>query len=461
MTERIIKISNLVVNMENYRFEPQGSQRDAIIKMVTELGDKIYNLAVDILQNGLNPMESLMVIPSPENDKQYVVLEGNRRVCALKLTDNPSLLPDEFSSLRKRFIKLNHDNLDHLVKEVRCIMTDTIEDADLWIKRKHYGEQDGVGTVTWDAQQKQRFAERVEGIQADSMQVITFLSQSEYVPIEVKSQLKDVKITSLDRLLSDSYVREFLGVYKEDGRLLSHLKEVELVKGLLHIVRDLLDPSFKVSRIYTKDLRKTYIDEINTEDVPILSEEAETVWTIAKTEENTQLEQEQTKRERKPRTRKPKVIIRTLIPKELEIPIDNPKIYAIFDELKKMPIDSFPQSVSVMLRVFLELSVDEFIDTYNIQYGAAKTACESSESLENKVRRVSNYMQMRKLISKDQYKGIHVEMKDRDSILSVDTLNAFVHNKSVSPKADNLITGWNNIQVFFEKLWMAISEKNI
>ena len=30
-----------------------------------------------------------------------------------------------------------------------------------------------------------------------------------------------------------------------------------------------------------------------------------------------------------------------------------------------------------------------------------------------------------------------------------ESLNAYVHNKFFYPKADNLITGWNNIESFF------------
>lgn len=56
-------------------------------------------------------------------------------------------------------------------------------------------------------------------------------------------------------------------------------------------------------------------------------------------------------------------------------------------------------------------------------------------------------------------KGIEMEISDRNSPLSPQTLNAYIHNYRISPIADNLIIEWDNIQPFFECLWGAISKR--
>jgi hypothetical protein len=49
-------LTNLLLDVINPRFETeQQNQRDAITKMATELGDKILNLAEDIVQFGVDP----------------------------------------------------------------------------------------------------------------------------------------------------------------------------------------------------------------------------------------------------------------------------------------------------------------------------------------------------------------------------------------------------------------------
>ena len=139
-----IKLTSLFVNTENYRFEPLSSQKEAIDKMIED-------------------QDLIMVTPSEDVNK-YIVLEGNRRITSLKLLNNPTLIDDKYSSLRKRFQKLQKEHPDAILnlKSIDCAVFDNPTEADIWIKRKHSGELNGIGTVTWNSQQKQRFEEKTE-----------------------------------------------------------------------------------------------------------------------------------------------------------------------------------------------------------------------------------------------------------------------------------------------------------
>ena len=46
--------------------------------------------------------------------------------------------------------------------------------------------------------------------------------------------------------------------------------------------------------------------------------------------------------------------------------------------------------------------------------------------------------------------------KLEDSIFSIDTFNAFVHNKDFYPEAEQLKKNWDNLEIFFVKLWELI-----
>ena len=61
-------------------------------------------------------------------------------------------------------------------------------------------------------------------------------------------------------------------------------------------------------------------------------------------------------------------------------------------------------------------------------------------------------------MSNDLSKGIRAELNDKDSVLSIESLNAYVHNEFFYPKADNLITGWDNIERFFVLLWDSVNK---
>ena len=61
-------------------------------------------------------------------------------------------------------------------------------------------------------------------------------------------------------------------------------------------------------------------------------------------------------------------------------------------------------------------------------------------------------------MSNDLSKGIRTEINDKNSALSIESLNAYVHNEFFYPKAYNLITGWDNIERFFIKLWDSVNK---
>src|SRR3989338_4670179 len=91
-TTKTIPLLDINVNTENYRFEPVASQKEAIDKMIDDQGDKIYNLAKHIVENGFNPNAKIQVITSSHDNTKFNVVEGNRRIIALKLLSNPEMI---------------------------------------------------------------------------------------------------------------------------------------------------------------------------------------------------------------------------------------------------------------------------------------------------------------------------------------------------------------------------------
>ena len=116
------------------------------------------------------------------------------------------------------------------LKNITCAVFENPTEADIWIKRKHSGELNGIGTVTWNAQQKQRFEEKTEGKSSIPLQIITLLKSQENVSDTIKDSLSKLNITNLQRLMSDPYVREHLGLGINNGTLVSKVEVSEVVK---------------------------------------------------------------------------------------------------------------------------------------------------------------------------------------------------------------------------------------
>src|SRR5690606_8653546 len=130
---KIIKLVNLQVNTENYRFEPVASQKEAINLMINSLGPKIYTLAEHIVDNGLNPNDRIQVVLSSHDSTKYNVVEGNRRTVALKLINNPDILDSKSHlNLKKKFQKLKDKAGKNLITEVECTVYDNPSEADKW-----------------------------------------------------------------------------------------------------------------------------------------------------------------------------------------------------------------------------------------------------------------------------------------------------------------------------------------
>ncbi|MFZ3382924.1 MAG: hypothetical protein WA144_03265 [Candidatus Methanoperedens sp.] len=447
-----IKLTDLHINTENYRFEPVASQKEAIDKMIDDQGEKLFNLAENVAINGLNPNEKILVAVSKHDKTKYNVLEGNRRFVSLKLLNNPDLIDKiEHLSLKQKFKKLHDDNKPSIIEEVECTVYDSPAEADKWIKLKHAGQSEGVGTVGWTAGQVQRFEEKVEGKSSVGLQIIKILQNSPDVPVNIKSNLNDLKITNLDRLISDPDVRNFLGVEINNGIIQSEVDEKEVIKGLTQIVKDILKPEseFNVNNIYTKEDRKDYINKFPEESKPNIGNKAKKPWQF-----NNSSTTSSPKPSPKPKPN-PKDRDR-LIPKNCLLKIKNPKVNSIYHELQKLPLSKFTNIAAIAFRVFVENSMDCFIEEKKLSTTSNGKPLNKDSHLKTKITEVANYLENNKLADKHICKGIRNAITIQNDLLGIETLNAYVHNANFSPIPSYLTKSWDNIQPFIEKVWENI-----
>jgi len=135
-----IKVDKLLLDLNNPRHDILGNQNEALMEMIIDQGDKLVNLARDIVESGINPSELTIVVPYENGNGKYIVLEGNRRVAAIQLLVDPTLAKfGKKPSIEKFFAEYQTKVGDHLIKELRCVVFDHREDASHWIELKHTG----------------------------------------------------------------------------------------------------------------------------------------------------------------------------------------------------------------------------------------------------------------------------------------------------------------------------------
>ena len=108
MSAKSLKIDQLRLDLINPRISKAGDQREAMQRIIEDQDTKLANLAESIVNEGLNPMDRLLVMKSENGDGTYTVLEGNRRALALKILKNPAIVAslDTRAPLKKRFESL-------------------------------------------------------------------------------------------------------------------------------------------------------------------------------------------------------------------------------------------------------------------------------------------------------------------------------------------------------------------
>ena len=268
---KYINISDLMVNPENYRFSPVKDEKTAIKVMLDNHNSRIKQLLKDIAAVGLNPSDILMVC---KIENKYITLEGNRRLTALKILNDVSILKEIDSKYYNEYLKLlksielPNSKLLNLSK-IFCIVFDSPEEADRWVKLKHTGANKGAGTIVWGTEEKRNFDNRTSVKKANFVSsLFLYLHNSPLYSDVIKQNLNNIPITNLERLLSDPHVREVIGINLQKNELFKLYPDSEISKPLNKILYDLINKKINVKNIYTKDLRFEYTSTFLESDLP-------------------------------------------------------------------------------------------------------------------------------------------------------------------------------------------------
>lgn len=192
---RSIAPSNLLVDAENPRLsQPNEGQREAMRALTKPIPRKMLALAKDIVENGLNPADLLIVMPAHDSENRYVALEGNRRLVVLKALENPdsfvgALDGGTLSAMRKLARRYQESPID----SIQCLVMRDRQDAEHWIKLRHTGENQGAGIVPWGGDEASRFRAR-RGPKDLSTQALDYLERQNALVPEDRSK---VPVTSL------------------------------------------------------------------------------------------------------------------------------------------------------------------------------------------------------------------------------------------------------------------------
>jgi len=146
-----VELDRLLLDLENYRIPTRRDDEAGALKYLFASED-VLGAARLILRNGYFDNEVPIVITTSSQDESYTVLEGNRRVSALKALHEPGIVPGheaEIRSLLKRYAL----EADSLPDRIRVIVAPDRATAAPHIARLHTG----ISKKRWSRDQQATF----------------------------------------------------------------------------------------------------------------------------------------------------------------------------------------------------------------------------------------------------------------------------------------------------------------
>ena len=442
ITRDNISISELSLWDENARFldtHINKTEKELIQYLVRTKNVKLAEMADAIVEDFEFPQSERLIVW--ESGGKKIVLEGNRRLAAYKLLNNPELTDDV--GLKKKLNTLRAGiNINSNFK-LECLVTQDIELGFRYIDRKHLKANN---EVPWgDNERAHHKSRRGSAGRREKLKVaITKRIGDLDIPEEWKETvLGRGFVTTFWRLIESEIFQDLFGLELEGDELkVGHGEFDEKLKVVIYDVIDKKKPSGKLfSRLNVNEI-KNYVEQISESDYERVAGEIKTQ-TVDSPNSPTQ-------------TRKstPKSLTRkNLIPKTCVLQIKKARrINDIYCELKDdLKIDNsnsaVPNAVGVLFRVFLEVSLDHYAEMNGYRFKKDDTIRQKItwvvKSLEDKGYDPKKFHNINKVGSS----------QGPQSYMSIENFHEYVHSPTTEPTSSELKGQWNNLQEFFEILW--------
>ncbi|MCD4510947.1 hypothetical protein LQT97_06810 [Brucella pseudogrignonensis] len=438
MNYQSIPLEKLIINRANDRHGELENETAAIAWLFSNHLEHMRKLARDIVKSE-RVFEPPLVRPDGSN---FVVYDGNRRTTCLKLLASPKRAPD--AELREFFTNLRKSWIGSFPVNIYCqveVDHDVIEEI---LFRRHTGIQGGVGQSNWTDRMKANFINRtgkggklnVADVVEERLQAAGLIPKTMQIPR-----------SNFNRLLSSETYRNRVGITTTKGRFEFIRREDVALKALARIAHDMVNKHKTLDDVWDADRKLIYLDELENQGV--LPSAADTLIVSAS---NAPAQSSSMSANTTSARVRNSVKRTTLIPQDnysvlWSGHIQRPK--AIWNELQyKLKLDDHPNAIAVLFRVLLELSVDNYISRSRL-YGIS-----GNDSLVKKLIASAENMQSSGKISK-KYVEVVRKARNLDEIVSVDTLNKYIHSSNLAPSSVHLTALW---ETFSELIVLCLNE---
>jgi ParB-like chromosome segregation protein Spo0J len=369
-----LSVASLHLDAKNPRLGRETTARAprAIIQYLFE-HDKALEVAESIASRGYFPNESLLAI---EENGRYVIVEGNRRLAALKALREPGLLEGPIVRQVERLAR----RLSDLQRIARVPVT--IAPNRRATDRQIAGRHIGAPVLAWQAENRASFIlEKLEeGYDNDELRddlgftladiqrarqtrAIADMARSLDLPEEIKAKLDNPRaklFTTLERVFDSSVGREYLKVEPDpDHGLRGTTTKGEFIRGFTKLVTDVALAKQSSRSLNKREDIEKYFESWPPEDRPASKRGS---FVPSEVIQGRSVASPSIKSESVPAAKRSQQESKTVLPRDLKVRFGNDRLIDIRRELTKLKRADFPNAGAVLLRVFFELSVIRYLE---------------------------------------------------------------------------------------------------
>lgn len=426
-----VDVSRIYLANENPRHDPIDTEPEIIQHLIAK--EHVKPLARHIAKAGsTSPLERIAVVAHPKVKNAYIAVEGNRRICALKLLADPDKADSEAN---KKYFRELSEGMSAPPSMLEAVIFRDLQAARPWMSLRHEGEQGGIGTRPWDPNQKARFNAQEGNAQNPNIQASLLIDYARNQKLLSSKDIDAIRITTMTRYLSNPVFRDTLGL-KDSKTLAITVPTEEFDRVVVRFLTDILDPKSGVNSRTKIEDRKSYAHKLRTEGVAPTTRgldplDAASAPRPKKSNPTQSGKSTSTQRNnRSPDDRK------HVIPSKFAAHISDKILKRLYDELKGLDAEEFPFAATYLLRAVLEQMATLFLR----QNGKSKDHAE----LHSKLAGVAELLQKQDM-SDRQLKFLRTMSTDKDSRYSPDTMGHFVHGGAV-PNHTNAIKTWDSLE---------------
>jgi hypothetical protein len=458
MKTQTLKIRDLLLWDENARFPDKYYNNDEKVLMnyfSNKSEYKIKQLIEAITKDFDLPQLEKLVVWNDEGN--FIVLEGNRRITAYKLLVDPEICDNsklkKFLYQQKEKISIDNDF------SIDCIVTTDKAEGFRYIDRKH---ANGNNEVSWQEPERVNYSARrgSESLNNTLKRGITNVVRGLDIPDELKDRILGKGfVTNFFRAITSTPAKKKYGYKILDNGILE-IENSDFTKELKVIIYSILNKEdLKGNKIDSRTLNKKekiedFIQSINPSD----SEKVEN-----QIKQNTS--SDLFGNEKIEVGNKPVIVSKSNLPKaggtrsksipkglfhggDLPFKLKSSSLRLLYDELKNINVQEFPNATHDLLRSFLECSLLFYFKETNEFKNIQKSGTHNP-----KLGEMLTYIINRKSLSITDINLIEtlkLVKTDYDQAYSLERMNMINHNEHCASSERDVRKAFSQIESLFK-----------